>query len=132
MLIRTMLDDAAILNIWDSAEVSVTIIAASIPTLRVLFRDAAASASDRYYGGQSDAQTPSNGVSKNGHFFSIGARSSRTRALQKTSTGSDESILSPVTANGSKILRVDEYTMKHGNNSTGDVDERNTFEMRDR
>ncbi len=54
------LDDAAVLNIWDSAEVSVTIIAASIPSLRVFFRDFVSSAGGKYYA-QPDGGTPSNG-----------------------------------------------------------------------
>jgi len=49
-------DDAAILNIWDSAEVSVTIIAASIPTLRVLLRDMVVSNQDTGSDGTGNTQ----------------------------------------------------------------------------
>ncbi|KAK3681340.1 hypothetical protein B0T22DRAFT_540227 [Podospora appendiculata] len=40
--------DAAHLSIWDTTEIAVTIMAASIPTMRVLFKDARSSAR-RYY-----------------------------------------------------------------------------------
>ncbi|KAK3386666.1 hypothetical protein B0H63DRAFT_139492 [Podospora didyma] len=53
--------DAALLTIWDSAEIAVTIMAASIPSMRVLFRDIKSS-SKRYYNGEGEQQTGSGGT----------------------------------------------------------------------
>ena len=46
----TVLDRSTGLTIWGTAESAVTIMAASIPVLRVLFRDLKSSTSRRYYG----------------------------------------------------------------------------------
>ncbi|KAK0702234.1 hypothetical protein B0H67DRAFT_558540 [Lasiosphaeris hirsuta] len=86
MSLGTVPDDEAILNIWDLAEVSITIIAASIPTLRVLFRDMSSSAGDKYYRQAKLEVFPS-------------PRTPRTTAI--------------LDSNG-KILRVDEVEVKHG------------------
>ncbi|KAK3395024.1 hypothetical protein B0H63DRAFT_499237 [Podospora didyma] len=99
--------DAAMLNIWDSAEVSITIIAASIPTLRVLFRDMMLSSSaKRKYYPQADSGHPhsSNNQSQvRNHSVVVKSK----HPLEKTSTGSDESIIWKVSTPG-KIFRTDE------------------------
>jgi hypothetical protein len=48
MLIISALDDGVDLFVWGNAESAVTIVAASIPTLRVLIREVKSSAT-RYY-----------------------------------------------------------------------------------
>ncbi|KAK5661067.1 hypothetical protein OQA88_10957 [Cercophora sp. LCS_1] len=95
--------DAAMLNIWDSTEVSVTIIAASIPSLRVYLRDIVSNAAGRY--GTHEGPISVHG-SKNQQ-YSVGVRSRARHPLEKRSNaGSDDSILG-MDASG-KIMRVDE------------------------
>ena len=115
--------DAAVLNIWDSAEISVTIIAASVPSLRVFLRDIVSSASGKYYA-QPDGGISSNPQSNN-YQYSVQVRSRNRYPLGNQNAGSDESILD-TNVNG-KIVRVDEIAVKHGDGT--DNEGENTFEM---
>ena len=104
-------DDAAALTTFDTAEVSVTIMAASIPAMRVLFRDLRSSAR-RYYNGsydQSGTATTNPERRYGGHSHSTQIKS-QARDLKDDS--SDKEILSP-SAGSSKILRVDEVEIEY-------------------
>ncbi|KAK3314506.1 hypothetical protein B0H66DRAFT_314669 [Apodospora peruviana] len=107
--------DAAVLNIWDSAEVSVTIIAASIPTLRVLFRDLVNSSGKRnkYYTTSDTAGSKSQGQT---HSVIVKSRQHQLKNNMHDG-GSDESILNM--AQG-RIFRTDEIEVKHGDMSDGE------------
>ncbi|KAK5653008.1 hypothetical protein OQA88_9294 [Cercophora sp. LCS_1] len=97
--------DAAHWSMLDNAEISVTIMAASVPALRVLFRDFS-TATKRYYGGQ--GQNQRNSVVPNRDF----SRYSSDREI----LGTDQ--------NG-KISRVDEIEVEYRN-----VSELDGFEMK--
>lgn len=104
----------------DNSEISVTIIAASIPALRVLFRDF-----------QTTAKKQFGGKSHRGSTLTAPNRDypSRTDRMQKSQShdfkddSSDREILD-VDQNG-KILRVDEIEVQYG--SVSDVE---GFEMK--
>lgn len=95
------------LSIWDTTEISVTIIAASIPALRVLVRDVA-STSKRYYLQRhtgNDDFTASRAASKPHH--SVTVKSDR---FERRDDQSDTEILE---SSRGKIYRVDEIEIEH-------------------
>ncbi|KAK3693255.1 hypothetical protein B0T22DRAFT_36029 [Podospora appendiculata] len=119
--------DAAMLNIWDSAEVSVTIMAASIPTLRVFFRDIAISSSGRrkYYP-QNDQKDGSGNQNSKGKSQNHSVVIKSRNPLQNLEVGSDDSILS----SQNKIYRTDEVEVKHMHGDVTDTEDGgNAFEM---
>ena len=106
-------DDAATLTTFDTAEVSVTIMAASIPAMRVLFRTLRSSAR-QYYNGSYDpsAIAATNPERRHGgHSTQI-----RSQAHDLGDDSSDKEILTPNTGS-SKILRVDEVEIEYGSRS---------------
>jgi hypothetical protein len=109
-VLTLMADDAAALTTFDTAEVSVTIMAASIPAMRVLFRDLRSSAR-RYYGSYDPSGIATTNPERRyrGHSHSTQIKS-QARDLKDDS--SDKEILSP-SAGSSKILRVDEVEIEY-------------------
>ncbi len=100
------------LFIWGNAETNVTIIAASVPILRVLIREVRTTAR-RYYNGSRDNPTPhqSHGRSQNNTVVI----SSAAVYGQKRDDQSDKSIMSdaPKTASG-RILQTSEVAIEYG------------------
>ncbi|KAK4159550.1 hypothetical protein QBC43DRAFT_373786 [Cladorrhinum sp. PSN259] len=98
--------DAAVLNIWDSAEISVTIIAASIPPLRVLLKTVFSTGGESYAESgprDDDPNKPRTG-------FNRGGRRKTDPNKLGAGLGSDESIPE---ASGNKIARADGIAIKH-------------------
>ncbi|KAK4227352.1 hypothetical protein QBC38DRAFT_499480 [Podospora fimiseda] len=124
------------LNIYDTAEISVTIMAASIPAMRVLFKDlrssARGSSGRRYY----QTSVPQYGANRSGIVVTVKAEGG-----ERDDSGpggrddmSDRRILGSETRSGDgKIYRVDEvevvstYSHKRGRLS----DEEGAYEMQD-
>ncbi|CAK7213449.1 hypothetical protein SBRCBS47491_001803 [Sporothrix bragantina] len=103
--------DTAQLMIWDDAEVSVTIIAASIPALRLLIREANLSAR-QYYGG---------GTHGTNHSQSRKATSRRATVVESARTGDDHSDKSILDAPGAgEIYYRTDVTVEHSNKSRYD------------
>ncbi len=101
--------DAAHLSEFDTAEISVTIMAASIPAMRVLFRDLQSSARQYYDRSGQPRSNPAPDGRYGGHSADV---KSQTGDLKDDS--SDRGIL----GNGSsKILRVDEVEVEYRNAS---------------
>lgn len=130
--------DGAQLVIWGNAEVATTIMAASIPVLRVLFLHAKSTAG-RYYGSgeHRSGRLGTSGRSKGHTVLTSSTRGEETRP--KTTTGSntgddqsDRSILNATEVHaGGKIVRTNEVTLEYSERRG--VERHGTwFEMDDR
>ncbi len=94
--------DAAHLSMFDTAEISVTIMAASLPAMRVLFRDLQSSAR-QYYDDRS-------GTARTGpRVYGNHSAAVKSQNLDLKDDGSDKGILA---SGSSKILRVDEVEVE--------------------
>jgi hypothetical protein len=120
-------EDGVDLFIWGNAESSVTIIAASIPILRVLVREARTSAR-RYYmtkEGASSATRSRNGRSQHNTVVistGTGGVSRTVISKPKLDNSSDKSILSDPPANG-KIMRTNEINVAYQSRLDNDSEE---------
>ncbi|KAK3988442.1 hypothetical protein QBC44DRAFT_371097 [Cladorrhinum sp. PSN332] len=124
--------DTAQLNIYDTAEISVTIMAASIPAMRVLLNDLRSSARSggrHYY----QTSTPQYGANRSGIVITVKAAGS---GGEDRPTGrddmSDRRILGSRTEEG-KIYRVDEVEVAstYSHRKEGLSDEEGGYEMQD-
>ncbi|KAK0649972.1 hypothetical protein B0T16DRAFT_327280 [Cercophora newfieldiana] len=106
--------DGAQLVIWGNAEVATTIMAASIPVLRVLFINAKGSA-ERYYdsGRRGTGRLPSN-PSKNNTIITSN-RKNGGYATEGTGDddGSDRSILDTTSPGNGRIIQTNEVTLEY-------------------
>jgi len=142
--------DGAQLVIWGNAEVATTIMAASIPVLRVLFLHAKSTAG-RYYGSgehRSGRLGGTNGRSNKGHtvLTSSTRGDETTRHKTMTMTGSntgdddqsDRSILNATAevhahvGGGGKIVRTNEVTLEYSERRGVEKTHGTWFEMDDR
>lgn len=120
-----MPDDGVALFIWGNAESCVTIIAASIPVLRVLVRDAKTSAR-KYYVSQGATDTYAQDYTRRSRLLShnntvvVTARGSqRTSPGQKQDDWSDKSILDGNTTPG-RILQTNMVAVEFQDRKDGD------------
>lgn len=126
-------DDAADLVQWDITETAVTMIAACIPLLRILIREARDSTRRYYHTGArsrttkaGDAQT---WIDSDGP---AGNKTSRTtidaRSFQKGDDQSDKSILDSDTtlAKPGRIKRTEEYSVEYHDRRNGEA---GTYEL---
>lgn len=120
--------DGVDLFIWGNAESCVTIVAASIPVLRVLIRDVATTAARRYYASSGSQGGTKALKSQNTHVAASSARRSRIDNLaRKEDDSSDRSILDGQTGVGvavcdntlpihhpsGQIMRTDEVAVEY-------------------
>jgi len=122
-------DEASTLMIWDVVEGTVTVIAASIPVLRVFFREAAS----KYRATDDNSKNSKSGTGRFG-LSSFAQTLSRKEAEKRShatdDSRSDSSILGP-DAGGNQpkdhtILRTHTVTMAYGERQKGDE----AYEMR--
>jgi hypothetical protein len=118
------------LYLWGGAEPNATVIAVSIPVLRVLFRDMYQSK----YGGQSDPQA-AGGYLRSGQGDKFPPRSRVTeRSSQDKNDGlssrSDRSLVQAKSGSGSRILRTREIDVAYGSRSHLDLED--GYEMADK
>ena len=114
--------------IWDVVEGTVTIIAASIPVLRVFFREAA---SKYRHTGDSKGNQSSSKFQLSNFVSTLNRREQEKRSRATDDSRSDSSILGPEGSDGSAlkdhtILRTQTVTMAYGERKKGDE----TFELR--
>lgn len=86
-------DDGCSLVIWSFAEAAVTMVAASVPVLRVLIRDATSSMSSKYETRQHGSMVPSRGGGGPGAFSSVAATRSKRATWQRAEESSQCNIL---------------------------------------
>lgn len=116
--------DGAALVIWGNAEVATTIMAASIPVLRVLFMHVKSSA-ERYYG-SSDRRTGGASTMRSKNHTVITAKGDdrhRTKAHAVHIMGddsSDRSILDSSNPGNGKIIQTNEVVLEYSHRSTRD------------
>ncbi|KAK4039111.1 hypothetical protein C8A01DRAFT_36944 [Parachaetomium inaequale] len=114
--------DAAHLFMLDTAEISVTIMAASIPAMRVLFRDMRSSARREYdeSGRSETGLQQQQGHDRNGHSTKVKPQTGGE--LFNDDSSSDRGILGAGSPQ-SRVLRVDEVTaVEDGNATASDVE----------
>jgi len=99
----------------DTAEIAVTIMAASVPALRALFRDLQTSAKKHYGQGIRNSAVPDRN-------FASRCSDSRSRKETLKDDSSDREIL---TTSHGQILRVDEIEVEYNN-----VSDSGNYEMR--
>src|SRR3569833_2847478 len=117
-------DDGVDLFLWGNAESNVTIIAASIPILRVLIREVKTSAR-RYYVSNGNTAT---GLRSNGRTLNntivISGGAVQTQNSQKQDDQSDKSILGGADASrNGRIVRTNEINVEYRTRRDGDSDE---------
>lgn len=116
-----MIDDGVDLFIWGNAESCVTIIAASVPILRVLIRDVKTSYRNYYVSEQNDNDTASKRSrirGQNSVVVTAGHRSHNPSA-NKLDDGSDKSILDGRASPG-KIVRRNEIVVEYQDRKDGE------------
>lgn len=127
-LTRSLADESSTLMLWDVVEATVTVIAASIPVLRVFFREAAS----KYRATDDNSKNSKNGTSRFGvsSFAQTLSRKEAEKRSHNDDSRSDSSILGPdVNRPGQKdhtILRTHTVTMAYGDRKKGDE----AYEMR--
>jgi hypothetical protein len=116
------------LFIWGQAEPSTTVIAASIPVLRVLFRDI----SRTYYG----SSTGANGYLRSDPQSQFPPANNNAITVSETKLGdesSERSILPPPSKAKSAIMRTTQVAVKYdARRSRSQEDDSGVFEMVDR
>ncbi|KAK1753918.1 hypothetical protein QBC47DRAFT_302551 [Echria macrotheca] len=114
--------DAAHLSMLDSAEIAVTIMAASVPAMRVLFRDFQTSATKRLHGGPGNAR---HSAIADRQFASSRCTESRSNKGVDDDLKDDNSDRDILGCSDGKILRVDEIEVEYRSASEPDA-----YEMR--
>jgi hypothetical protein len=117
----TQADDGIDLFIWGNAESCVTIIAASIPILRVLIRDVKTSYRNYYVSEYNDNHTASKRSRVRGQNSVVvtGGRRTHTTSSNKLDDGSEKSILEGRTSPG-KIVRRNEIVVEYQDRKDGE------------
>lgn len=118
-------DDGAQLVIWGNAEVSTTIMAASIPVLRVLFMHAKSSAGRYYETGKKGSGHLGSNMSKNNTTTSASRKAGYM--TEGTGTGddrSDRSILDTSSPGVGKIIQTNEITLEYSDRSHPRLEDR--------
>jgi hypothetical protein len=110
--------DAAQLSILDTAEIAVTIMAASIPTMRVLFRDLQSSSKRYGTSGRTGGTAPERKYESH--------HNSEPKSRELKDDDSDTDILSPSTPTSGNILRTEEVELHY--DSARDME---AYEMHD-
>jgi len=121
LAILTRPDDAVDLNYWSNAESTVTIMAASIPILRVLFKDVKKSifSSHRYHntagGGTSNSMISRKMQGEGSHKVMVTIGSNRSRPTSEGTDGSELNILHKEVASsrGGAIVQTNHYTVEY-------------------
>lgn len=116
-----MIDDGVDLFIWGNAESCVTIIAASVPILRVLIRDVKTSYRNYYVSEQNDNNTAPNRSRTRGQNSVVvtAGRRSHNPSTNKLDDGSEESILDGRASPG-KIVRRNEIVVEYQDRKDGE------------
>ena len=111
-------DDGIDLFIWGNAESCVTIIAASIPILRVFVRDVQTSARKYYLNTDGESQTNQGSKKSKRNITAVAStQHSRSTGRKGDDDSSDKSILDGFSSHGKHIMQTNEiaveYEMKH-------------------
>lgn len=116
-----MIDDGVDLFIWGNAESCVTIIAASVPILRVLIRDVKTSYRNYYVSEQNDNNTASKRSRVRGQNSVVvtAGRRSHITSTNKLDDGSEKSILEGRASPG-KIVRRNEIVVEYQDRKDGE------------
>ncbi|KAK5657237.1 hypothetical protein OQA88_3296 [Cercophora sp. LCS_1] len=99
--------DTVPLFIWDTVEASITIIAASIPVLRVLIRD---------------VRTRSKATP-----HAVGTGTYELSSNRRMRTGSEKSMLDVTVVEHGAIMRTDTVSVRYGQQNPGDVESDRPF-----